>query len=592
MQTMGGGYIALFKKLYKIKKQHKKEQKIYKQTIQVFPQLKYPSLETCPDYSESLRYKFHLSYMLGEVLIKADMNKFKDGYFFLFKNIEQTKKDYKIIKEILDLSKKFEENIYAILAENKNLFMCNLGNLKIILDLHKNYIPALKVIFQNFNYTLNHLEMIKKWFLSNKFNKRYKKNQHPFPPLLDYNNVQSQKLSSDLFWSLNIPLNEYRFLFLANSGSGTMAMLLFFQLSCFKTYTTFWEDYRNIFFHHCELQKNKKTDTNHLLITASTHINQFCEKFYALLPNIKIIFFVVRDPISVIKHMINHISDKTIENVNDGIKILSLKTPFCNLFPNIDYYYSDLEKHIPEISSIERVILDAENGLFFTTQRRLNIIKKFNHINKIECINFLDIDKKTAFDSFVKLANKYDFIPPSDLIPFSGRVNRNQGDLIYLPVILRLHPSDLISIDQDDSISSLENEIDIIITTHQIHSNKDGFSDITSKIFDDKKLMFDNIILLILNEKYDILINNQELFLASKKYLNNYINALEKHEKKIRDHLITEDKILNYLKNKKDLRHRLKKILDQDLIYVNENYPEYLKQWKYYQKFEQMCNET
>ncbi|EAJ8405453.1 glycosyl transferase, partial [Campylobacter jejuni] len=111
----GGGYIALFKKLYKIKKQHKKEQKIYQQTIQIFPQLKYPSLETCPDYSESLRYKFHLSYMLGEVLIKADMNKFKDGYFFLFKNIEQTKKDYKIIKEILDLSKKFEENIYIIL---------------------------------------------------------------------------------------------------------------------------------------------------------------------------------------------------------------------------------------------------------------------------------------------------------------------------------------------------------------------------------------------------------------------------------------------------------------------------------------------
>ncbi|EOJ1826868.1 DUF2972 domain-containing protein [Campylobacter jejuni] len=27
-------------------------------------------------------------------------------------------------------------------------------------------------------------------------------------------------------------------------------------------------------------------------------------------------------------------------------------------------------------------------------------------------------------------------------------------------------------------------------------------------------------------------------------------------------------------------------------MYVNENYPEYLKQWKYYQKFEQMCNET
>ncbi|MCW1522592.1 sugar transferase, partial [Campylobacter jejuni] len=50
-----GGYIALFKKLYKIKKQHKKEQKIYQQIIQVFPQLKYPSLETCSDYNEALR---------------------------------------------------------------------------------------------------------------------------------------------------------------------------------------------------------------------------------------------------------------------------------------------------------------------------------------------------------------------------------------------------------------------------------------------------------------------------------------------------------------------------------------------------------
>ncbi|MBK1992321.1 hypothetical protein JG676_06905 [Campylobacter sp. 2018MI35] len=71
----GRGYIALFKKLYKIKKQHKKEQKIYQQTIQIFPQFKYPDLETCPDYSEALRNKFHLSYMLGEVLIKADINK-------------------------------------------------------------------------------------------------------------------------------------------------------------------------------------------------------------------------------------------------------------------------------------------------------------------------------------------------------------------------------------------------------------------------------------------------------------------------------------------------------------------------------------
>ncbi|EKJ3588208.1 glycosyl transferase, partial [Campylobacter coli] len=170
--------------------------------------------------------------MLGEVLIKADVNKFKDGYFFLFKNIEQTKKDYKIIKEILDLSKKFEENIYTILAENKNLFMCNLDNLKIILDLHKNYIPVLKVIFQNFNYTLNHLEMIQEWLLSSDFKQRFQDVNHPYPSLLDPKKLNDQaekinyhNISGELAWKMNLPLPEnYKLIWLWAACSGTMAI--------------------------------------------------------------------------------------------------------------------------------------------------------------------------------------------------------------------------------------------------------------------------------------------------------------------------------------------------------------------------------
>lgn len=97
----GGGYIALFKKLYQIKRQHKKEQKIYQQTIQVFPQLKYPSLEACSDYEQALKYKFHLSYMLGEVLIKADKTWYKGGGFKLKNNIKKAKKEFQIFREIL-----------------------------------------------------------------------------------------------------------------------------------------------------------------------------------------------------------------------------------------------------------------------------------------------------------------------------------------------------------------------------------------------------------------------------------------------------------------------------------------------------------
>ncbi|EAL5741325.1 glycosyl transferase, partial [Campylobacter lari] len=87
----------------------------------------------------------------------------------------------------------------------------------------------------------------------------------------------------------------------------------------------------------------------------------------------------------------------------------------------------------------------------------------------------------------------------------------------------------------------------------------------------------------------EILKNNQELFLASKKYLNEYMNALEKHEQKIKDNLITEEQILDYLKDKKDLRIKLKQLIDDDLAYVRENHPEYLQKWKYYQEFERLC---
>ncbi|EAJ8808318.1 DUF2972 domain-containing protein, partial [Campylobacter jejuni] len=90
----------------------------------------------------------------------------------------------------------------------------------------------------------------------------------------------------------------------------------------------------------------------------------------------------------------------------------------------------------------------------------------------------------------------------------------------------------------------------------------------------------------------NILKNNQKCFIDSKKYLNGYMDAFEENEIKIKNNLITEEEILQYLQMRKDLRLKLKDILDEELNFIKINYPKHLKQWKYYQKFEQMCNET
>ncbi len=300
------------------------------------------------------------------------------------------------------------------------------------------------------------------------------------------------------------------------------------------------------------------------------------------------IIFIARDPISIFKHAINHIDNERVyRNIQHSMRYYRLLNNSCFIFPKIYYGYSNDAK--PNISlSFEKIFKNSE--FYFTTQKRLDILRQYNKIKNIECLELEDINKENAFDTFTRLAKKYDFTPPNDPIPFQGRVNNSNGDLIYLPVTLYTHPYDLTNYSTDDNTSfGLKGGVNIIITTHQIHPKKDGFVDVSYEIFNDRKLMFDNIILLVKYNEYEVLKSNQELFLASKKYLNNYMDALEKHEQKIKDNLITEEQILDYLKDKKDLRIKLKKILDKDLTYVRENHPEYLQKWKYYQEFEKLC---
>ncbi|KQI13744.1 alpha-2,3-sialyltransferase, partial [Campylobacter coli CVM 41970] len=59
---------------------HKQEQKIYQEKIKKDPSLKLPPLENYPDYKEALKLKNHLSYKLGQALIKANKTWYKGGY--------------------------------------------------------------------------------------------------------------------------------------------------------------------------------------------------------------------------------------------------------------------------------------------------------------------------------------------------------------------------------------------------------------------------------------------------------------------------------------------------------------------------------
>ncbi|EAL5981678.1 hypothetical protein CYB70_07840, partial [Campylobacter coli] len=89
------GYIRMPFVLSYIKDKHKQEQKIYQEKIKKDPSLKLPPLESYPDYKEALKLKNHLSYKLGEALIKASNNWYGGGYIKLWFEIGKLKREFR-----------------------------------------------------------------------------------------------------------------------------------------------------------------------------------------------------------------------------------------------------------------------------------------------------------------------------------------------------------------------------------------------------------------------------------------------------------------------------------------------------------------
>ncbi|EAH5394386.1 hypothetical protein D8975_08430, partial [Campylobacter coli] len=54
-----------------------------------------PPLESYPDYKEALKLKNHLSYKLGEALIKANKTWYKGGYVKMWFEIGKLKREFK-----------------------------------------------------------------------------------------------------------------------------------------------------------------------------------------------------------------------------------------------------------------------------------------------------------------------------------------------------------------------------------------------------------------------------------------------------------------------------------------------------------------
>ncbi|ECW8954352.1 alpha-2,3-sialyltransferase [Campylobacter lari] len=89
------GYLIMPMALLSIMISHKQEQKIYQEKIKKDPSLKLPLLEDYPDCQEALKLKNHLSYKLGQALIKANKTWYKGGYVKMWFEVRKLKREFR-----------------------------------------------------------------------------------------------------------------------------------------------------------------------------------------------------------------------------------------------------------------------------------------------------------------------------------------------------------------------------------------------------------------------------------------------------------------------------------------------------------------
>ncbi|EAJ8407209.1 DUF2972 domain-containing protein, partial [Campylobacter jejuni] len=555
----GGGYIALFKKLYKIKKQHKKEQKIYQQTIQVFPQLKYPNLETCSDYEQALKYKFHLSYMLGEVLIQTFQNLHKGSMFKLAKNIKKANKEFKIFKEIFNNFAKLSPNIIKIISKNKQAFLKELPRIQNILKIHQDYQPILDNIFHNFNYFIQKFNLIEEWLLSNDFNEKYKKENHPYPSLLDPKKLNDEKekinyknIPAELAWEINLPLpDNYEFVFLSAGVSGHAAMVKFLEDCNCRLFSKYSHRGNNIFGAYCDQYAflNKKGFNILTFFEYGIVDYKLKSKFIGLFNSKKRVLFLVRDPIERLKSRINHIAPNKFAiydfNLNSNVKeIVNVKK----------YYSKNGINDFPDINILENLLTFN----FFCYKLLIDFFRK----SHIFYIDMEEIKPAKAFDTMCVLADKFGFKRPVDKINFSHIVF--DDTIGYFP--MRLHVEDMIII------------ITTLLRAKQMRQSKEYIN--FTKEFFDKPLKYENLGIFLKPQEFGRLKQDSKLFDVTKRYLNNFIEALEERIDLEKAKLFKEKDVLNYLKENKELRVKLKNILDKELVHIKQHRPDIVASWK------------
>ena len=386
---------------------------------------------------------------------------------------------------------------------------------------------------------------IKDWTKSSEFKDKYA--NHPYPPLLNPQNIDYESIPADLAWELNLPLPpKYKFLCVMASFNGHTAMVLGLK----KCGVCIMGDHiANIKAHYAyNYEKILQGQFVAINITAynGTHSVYFrdLEKLILLCDKRTPILMLVRDPISRLKSSLNNSWSKgAVQNRYDDSTL-----PLSALENRLEYRIPINTSQLDRISHSVRINTFKYADLY-------SFFCKFGFCN-IDMIDIVCIEPNMAFDTFCQLATKYDFTPPKDK-DFLPRAHI-QEFCGFLP----LH--------------YIINSTEFIITQNQIFDNS------MCEVILSPKMRGIHIYTTTQN------VIDEHTMAKLCNFIDRLIVLIDFENKY---HKTNENALISLIMREAETLKFIIEILRKEANFVKILRPDIVKSWKYYNEFEKMCVE-
>ncbi|MPV93070.1 DUF2972 domain-containing protein, partial [Campylobacter hepaticus] len=444
--------------------------------------------------------------------------------------------------------------------------------IKNILKIHQDYKAILDNIFHNFIYFIQNFDLIEEWLLSDDFYEKYKKENHPYPSLLDPKklNDKNEKINyhtipAELAWEMNLPLpDNYEFVWLGGHGTGTEALKTFFLYNN----VVIPDNYLN---YETGLQRYQYalnlllSDTDYIkAIRLKDYYFHDFEKFCKLIQKKCKFIFQIRDYFEIFTCYINHRSRKS-----DAVMKFNLESNLDEVFDRF-YYFSSGENHPISLNLknfLSWNILHQDMG-FRTCIMEYSMLQNFDNVLSVCYIDMKDIVGDNTKITMEKICNFLNII-------YHPNYNYNNiiGDLkIIFPLTL-------------DISQITSSNVELLIVEFDFIFDSNLYDDITLKIICSK--MFK-----ILIKKSDLELMDNFVIEKLQSYFYYFDAALNdkliQEKQQIR---IKEQQYLDIYKQDVYRRKKLQEMMNYEITHIKQHRPDIVASWKYYQEFEKMCEE-